>query len=116
MIKAEFQTPLTMEEIDKNFESFDFFSSLKSGLEEALAFEYGGASGGTVSRTRASSALSAADTRAKLNMTRKEFASTVGVSVRTIESWESGRAAPSATAQKLFTLLRDDPTLAKKLS
>lgn len=41
MAEYTFKTELTMEEIENNFKDIDFFEGVKSGLEEALAYEKG---------------------------------------------------------------------------
>lgn len=56
------------------------------------------------------------DLRSELSMTVREFADLIGVAVPTIYTWESGRSKPSLTAQKLMTILKDDPELANKIS
>ena len=47
-----FKSKYSMEEIEKNFKDVDFFSGVKEGLEEALAYEKGKASVGTIVRKR----------------------------------------------------------------
>ena len=41
MSEIKFNTELTPEEIDKNFDKLDFFSGIMEGLEEALEYEKG---------------------------------------------------------------------------
>ena len=41
MSEIRFESSLTNEEIEKNFEGIDFFSGIIEGLNEALAYERG---------------------------------------------------------------------------
>lgn len=41
MDELEFETTLSMEEIERNFQDFDLFSELMESLQEALAIEKG---------------------------------------------------------------------------
>lgn len=110
-----FETSLSPEEIDKNFEDFDFFSNLISGLNEALAFEKGKASAETMTRKRALPNVNVVEIRTSLKMTQKSFASVLGVSCRTVEAWECGKSNPAPTAKKLMYLIQSDPSLIEKL-
>ena len=47
-----FKSEYSMEEIENNFKDVDFFSSMKEGLEEALAYENGRVSSETIARKR----------------------------------------------------------------
>lgn len=111
-----FDVPVDIDDVERNFEGFDFFGSLMESLSEALAFEKGKATAETFARKRSLPTVDAAAIRASLNMTQKKFAATLGVSCRTVEAWESGRSTPSPTAKKLMYLIQEDHTLAEKLS
>jgi putative transcriptional regulator len=54
------------------------------------------------------------DTRKNLGMTQGVFALTIGVSRKTVESWETGRYMPDGAARRLITLLQSDPKLPEK--
>ncbi len=54
------------------------------------------------------------DTRKNLGMTQGLFALTIGVSKKTVESWETGRYTPDGAARRLITLLQSDPQLPEK--
>lgn len=110
-----FNSTLSEEEIAKNFENIDFFSGIMSGLEEALAFEKGTAKAATIARKRRLPAIDTVEVRKSLNMTQKEFASILGVSTRTVESWEIGRTTPSPTAKNLLFLIYKNPSLVSEL-
>ena len=48
------------------------------------------------------------------NMTQKIFANFLGVSPKTVESWEAGRYKPDGPARRVMGLLRQDHMLAQK--
>lgn len=115
MAELEFETALSFDEIDKNFEDFDFFENLMEGLEDALAYSKGTPRTGTIVRKRSLPDINVHTIRASLNMTQKAFANVLGVSCRTVEAWEIGRSNPSPTARKLMFLIQEDHSLIKKL-
>lgn len=106
---------LSAEEIEQNFKNTDFFSGIMAGLEEALAYEKGEAKAATIVRKRNLPAIDIAAERKAMNMTQKSFAKILGVSPRTVESWEAGRSNPSPTARNLLYLLSLDHSLVQKL-
>ncbi len=115
MAELQFESTLTMEEIEKNFANIDFFSGIMEGLEEALAYEKGQAAAATFARKRSLPDVNIAEFREFLGMTQKTFASVLGVSCRTVEAWETGRSNPTPTAKKLIYLLKEDTSLIQKL-
>lgn len=52
MAELQFESTLTMEEIEQNFAGIDFFSGIMDGLEEALAYEKGQAAAAAFARKR----------------------------------------------------------------
>jgi putative transcriptional regulator len=106
---------LTDDEIAENFKSIDFFSGIMSGLEEALAYEKGHAKAATIVRKRSLPEVDPCVIRKAMNMTQKEFASVLGVSTRTVESWEAGRSTPTPTARNLMFLIHRNPELVSQL-
>ena len=115
MSEPIFNSDLTMEQIEKNFEGMDFFAGLMEGLQEAYACEKGNAAPGTISHKRSLPNVDVAAVRAALQMTQKVFAEMLGVSSRTVEAWECGRSNPTPTAKKLIYLIQEDNSLAQKL-
>ncbi len=113
--KLRFESKLTEEEVQKNFEGMDFFSEVISGLEEALDFSKGKARSTTVVRKRSLPDIDVAAERKALNLTQKGFASILGVSSRTVEAWEAGKSNPSPTARNLIYLISQDHSLIHKL-
>ncbi|MCI1974507.1 MAG: type II toxin-antitoxin system MqsA family antitoxin [Limosilactobacillus sp.] len=55
------------------------------------------------------------DLRKKINVTQKGLANLIGVSTRTVESWEMDRTEPNRSSQKLLTLLTRDTSLVNEL-
>ena len=53
------------------------------------------------------------DIRIKLGLSQSAFAGLMGVSIKTIEAWESGRNVPQGPAQRMLELLQKDATLVK---
>ena len=106
---------LTDEEIAENFKNMDLFSGIMSGLEEALAYEQGKAKAATIARKNSLPAVDPNEIRKAMNMTQREFAGVLGVSPRTVESWESGRSSPTPTARNLMFLIHNNPELVEQL-
>ena len=64
---------------------------------------------GKAARTTAVALTAAADARAKVGVSQSEFATLLGVSVRTLQDWEQGRRQPSGAAQTLITIAEQQP-------
>jgi putative transcriptional regulator len=54
------------------------------------------------------------ETRKKLGVSQGVFAVVLGVSKKTVESWETGRYTPDGAARRLITMLQTDPALPQK--
>ena len=54
------------------------------------------------------------ETRKKLGMTQSVFALIIGVSSKTVESWETGRYMPDGAARRLISILQVDPAFPEK--
>jgi len=54
------------------------------------------------------------ETRKKLGVSQSVFAVVLGVSKKTVESWEAGRYIPDGAARRLIFMLLADPTLPEK--
>ena len=52
--------------------------------------------------------------RRKLKMSQSVFALVLGVSKRTVESWEIGRYTPDGAARRLISIIQKDPAFPEK--
>ena len=52
--------------------------------------------------------------RAKLDVSQKDLAKAMDVSVDTVKSWEQGRRNPTGLASKVLNLISNDPDLYAK--
>jgi putative transcriptional regulator len=52
--------------------------------------------------------------RNKLKLSQSTFATILGVSIKTVEAWESGRNIPQGPAQRILSLMEKDNNLLKK--
>ena len=53
-------------------------------------------------------------TRKSLGMSQSIFALVLGVSKKTVESWEAGRYNPDGAARRLITIMQSDPTFPER--
>ena len=68
---------------------------------------------GKAARTTAVALTAAADARAKVGVTQSEFATVLGVSVRTLQDWEQGRREPSGAAKTLLRIAAWSPEVVR---
>ena len=87
----------------------ELFQELKTGLEEAIAYEKGqGETKTTVLEIRPICIYDKAKIRSiRINagFTQSLMASYMGVSKKTVEAWESGKNKPSGSACRLLQIL-----------
>lgn len=114
MAKRVFKSALSIKQVEKNFAETDFFAELHSGLTEAVSIASGKSTPAMVHH-RNLPVVNVVQVRQSLSMTQRAFANVLGVSVRTVESWEAGKSNPTPTAKKLIHLIQSDPTIVKKL-
>jgi len=86
------------------------FDSIKNSLEEAIQYEKGEATSvkiGTVQVSPLPSYKKAKikEIREKLGLTQRNFAVVIGVSLKTVEAWESGKNTPQGPTQRFLELL-----------
>lgn len=95
------------------------FDQIKTGLEEAVAYEQGKLQ----AKTTKLSILPVnhykpeeiREIRKSTGFTQAVFARYMGVSVKTVEAWEAGRNHPEGTACRLLALTKSDPTFPIKM-
>ena len=89
------------------------FEQIKSGLEEAIAYERGTLEAKvTKLSVEPVSHYEPAEIRSirqNTGFTQAVFAQYMGVSVKTVEAWEAGRNHPEGAACRLLALTKADP-------
>ena len=94
------------------------FDEIKTGLEQALAYEQGRLKAKkvklSVAPVESFSPGEIKDIRNKTGLTQILFAGYMGVSVKTVEAWEAGTNQPNGVACRMLTLTRNDPTYPKR--
>ena len=84
------------------------------GLQEAVEYSKGNLEARKFKRTfnpvkETYSAEEIKGIRNNLGMTQGMFAGVIGVSKKTVESWEAGRYTPDGAARRLISILEVDP-------
>ena len=82
-------------------------------LEQAVAISKGEMKPANVTRYEIADVKAI---RAELNVSQKELAKAMDVSIDTVKSWEQGRRNPTGLASKVLMLLAKDPTLYSKFA
>lgn len=94
------------------------FEKIKTGLEEAIAYEEGTLKAKvttlTVQPVTHYDPAEIKQIRTNTGMTQVVFAEFMGVSVKTIEAWEAGRNKPVGSACRLLALTKTDPQFPQK--
>ncbi len=96
----------------------DVYKSIITGLDEAVGYEQGKVKARTAKYTvnpaPEFNALEIKNVRNSLQMTQATFAAVMGVSIKTVEAWESGRNVPIGTARRMLSLIKADPSLLRR--
>lgn len=94
------------------------FDEIKIGLNEAIEYEKGNlkANKRTISITPIEefTANEIKAIRQNAGMTQVLFAKYLGVSLKTVEAWESGRNQPNGAACRMLSITKKDPLFPKK--
>lgn len=87
------------------------FDDLKTGLEEAIAYEKGIGKANVktymILPIKEYSGKEIREVRIKAGMTQSVFASYMGVSIKTVEAWEGGRTHPTGPVFRLLDILSE---------
>jgi putative transcriptional regulator len=98
------------------------FEELKDGLHEALDYAQGNMRPGTRSLRREiiapvlRSPAAIKKLRLSLGKTQEVFAQLLGVSKKTVETWEAGTKKPNGSVLRLFQVIERDLSLVEALS
>lgn len=71
---------------------------------------------GRAARTTQFEVPNAADARARVGLSQSQFATLLGVSVRTLQNWEQGRSQPSGAAQTLIRVAMTAPQVLRAVA
>lgn len=85
--------------------------SLLRGAEEALSYAKGQKIGTKVHKVKIPKHVDVRAIRNKLNLTREEFASRFGFSIRTLEKWEQGVRQPESSARAYLVVIEKNPAV-----
>ena len=90
------------------------FDDIKEGLNQAIDYEKGnGKAKVTVVAIFPIDSFSSKEIRSirmATGLTQASFAKFMGVSIKTVEAWESGRNHPEGAACRLLSMTKNDPT------
>jgi len=97
------------------------FDSIRQGLSEAIEYERGELQNVKVDKISIAPLHSHTPgeiktIRIRHSMSQKVFAEALGVSVKTVEAWESGRNTPSGVANRMLGFLMQDENLFERYS
>lgn len=92
---------------------------IMQGLKEAVEYSAGNLEARKIRRTfnpvrEDFSAEEIKKIRGDLGMTQSMFAGVIGVSKKTVESWEAGRYTPDGAARRLISILQEDPDFPRR--
>ena len=94
------------------------FDDIKTGLGQAIEYEKGHLKAKTTTLTVAPVACFKPEEirsiRKETGLTQVLFAKYMGVSVKTVEAWESGRNHPEGAACRLLSMTQNDPAFPRK--
>jgi len=92
-------------------EMSEFYTSIKAGLEEAIAHKQGKETGARVNRIAVETPDVAA-IRAKLHMTQPAFSAAFDIPLATLRKWEQGQRVPHGPARALLKIIERKPQMA----
>ena len=97
----------------KEKDTVTVFEEIKAGLEQAIEYEKGNLKARTtVLSIEPLTHFTAEDIkriRKSTGLTQQMFAGFMGVSIKTVEAWESGRNKPEGPACRILSLIKRDP-------
>lgn len=94
------------------------FDDIKTGLGQAIEYEKGNLKAKkttlTIAPVEVFTPREIKEIRNKTGLTQVLFAKFMGVSVKSVEAWESGRNHPEGAACRLLTLTKEDPSFPQR--
>jgi len=96
-----------------------YYESIMTGLQQAIDFEKGDTSKGririveipVIEPLNEYPKEKIKELRQKINLPQKYFAELLGVTLKSVEAWETGKRKPTGSAKRLFQLIEKDPNL-----
>ena len=96
-----------------------YYESIMTGLQQAIDFEKGDTSKGririveipVIEPLNEYPKEKIKELRQKVNLPQKYFAELLGVTLKSVEAWETGKRKPTGSAKRLFQLIEKDPNL-----
>jgi len=89
------------------------YKSIMQGLDEAVKYQEGKIDARktkiTVKQVESFSSEDIKQIRKQVGLSQILFASSLGVSQKTVEAWERGRNTPAGPSRRLLQLIRDNP-------
>jgi len=100
-----------------------YYESIMTGLQQAIDFEKGDTSNGRIRIVEIPEIEplneypkeKIKELRQKVNLPQKYFAELLGVTLKSVEAWESGKRQPTGTAKRLFQLIEKDPNVVSSM-
>ncbi|WP_218938224.1 NadS family protein [Parashewanella tropica] len=93
--------------------SDSIFKELETSMNQALEIAQGRQKAARVTKYEVADVKAI---RSKLNVSQKDLALTMNVSIDTVKSWEKGRRNPTGLASKVLHLIENEPELYTKLT
>jgi len=102
------------------YENLSLYEGIKKGIDQCIEYEKGDKK--QASETMVSfiplpnyTAAEIKSIRNRAGMTQSYFARYMGISKKTVESWEGGLSNPTGPARRLLSVLDENPQLAVSL-
>ncbi len=93
------------------------FEEIKTGLNEAIEYEKGNLKANSkilsITPLEEFSASEIKEIRKSTGLTQVLFANYLGVSLKTVEAWESGRNKPNGSACRMLSITKSNPKFPK---
>jgi putative transcriptional regulator len=99
--------PMNEQELLKRDAKRDIGAELLASVQEMQA--------GKVGKIHHISVPEIVEVRNKSGMSQSQFASALGVSIRTLQEWEQGRRKPSGPAKSLLTIASKRPDVIREI-